>query len=112
MPDRAPSPTIRRGEQGQAAPLALVAVLLAALLTLGIARLGSAAGTAAMAQASADAVALAGAAEGEAAAGAVAAANEARLVRFEQVGDDVQVVVERRGATATARARWQPAPIP
>ncbi|MCU1370061.1 MAG: hypothetical protein JWO77_1255 [Ilumatobacteraceae bacterium] len=99
-------------ERGQAAPLALMAVLFAALLAVGVVRVGDAAGRGAAAQASADASALAGAADGEEAAVEVATANQARVVRFEQVGDDVRVIVERRGATATARARWQPAPIP
>lgn len=89
-----------------------MALLFAALLAVGVTRLGGAAGQAAAAQASADAVALAGAADGEAAAAEVATANEARIVRFEQIGDDVRVTVERRGATATARARWQPVAIP
>jgi hypothetical protein len=111
MTDRAADTTSRR-ERGQAAPLALVAILFAALLGLGVARVGDAAGRSAAAQASADAAALAGAADGEAAALEVATANHAALVHFEQIGDDVRVTVQQRGATATARARWQPAPIP
>jgi hypothetical protein len=89
-----------------------MAVLFAALLALGIVRVGSAAGAAASAQAAADATALAAAAEGEAAATAVAAANDATVVRYEPIDDDVRVTIERHGARATARARWQPAPIP
>ncbi len=100
------------GEQGQAAPLALVAILFAALLGVGVVRVGEASGRVASAQAAADASALAGAADGEAAASEVAVANDARIVTFTHEGDDVRVTVERRGATASARARWQPAPIP
>ncbi len=112
MSDRTRSSSSVRAQRGQAAPLALVALLFAALLAVGVTRLGAAAGIAAYAQASADAVALAGAADGQEAAAEVAAANDARIVRFERLGDDVRVMVERRGATATARARWEPAPIP
>lgn len=112
MTDRRDPLVHRRGERGQVAPLALVAVLFAALLAVGVAQLGAAASGAAAAQASADAAALAGAADGEGAAVEVAAANEATVVSFEHQGDDVRVTVERRGATATARARWQRAPIP
>ena len=101
-----------RAQRGQVAPLALVAVLFAALLAVGVLRVGDGAGRSAAAQAAADATALAGAAEGEAAATEVATANGARLVAFGQIDDDVQVTIERRGATATARARWHPAPIP
>ena len=108
MPDR------RRvhAERGQAAPLALVALLFAALVGAGVVAVGGAAARASSAQAAADAAALAGAAEGRAAAVEVAHANGAEVVRFESVGDDVRVRIERRGAAATARARWQPTPIP
>jgi hypothetical protein len=108
---RAPDATTRR-EQGQVAPLALVALLFAAVLAVGVVRVGDAAGRAASAQASADAAALAGAADGRGAAVEVASANGAQVVSFAQIGDDVRVTVERRGATATARARWLAAPIP
>lgn len=106
------SRSARPGQRGQVAPLALVALLFAALVGAGVLRFGEGAGRAASAQAAADAAALAGAAEGEAAAGEVAAANDARLVSFTQVDEEVRVTIERRGAMATARARWQPAPIP
>lgn len=89
-----------------------MALLFAALLAAGVAQIGAAAGRGASAQAAADAAALAGAADGAEAALEVAEANDAAIVRFEQAGDDVRVTVERRGATATARARWHPAPIP
>lgn len=89
-----------------------MAILFAALLAAGVVRVGNAAGERAAAQAAADASALAGAAEGQAAAAEAATANDAALVRYEPVGDDVRVTIERHGARATARARWQPAPIP
>jgi hypothetical protein len=104
--------TPRAGERGQAAPLALITILFAALFAAGVVRVGDAAGRGASAQAAADAAALAGAAQGPGAAAEVATANDARVVGFAQDGDDVRLTVERRGATATARARWQPAPIP
>ncbi|HWJ98006.1 MAG TPA: hypothetical protein VNQ33_07590 [Acidimicrobiales bacterium] len=104
--------TPRPTERGQAAPLMLVALLFAALVGVGIVRVGAAAGVAASAQAAADAAALAAAADGEDAAAEVAAANEAEVVTYESIGEDVRVTIERHGARATARARWQPAPIP
>lgn len=112
MTDRPRRHHIRGSERGQAAPLALVALLFAALLCVGVVRVGDAAGRRAGAQASADAVALAAAAGGEPAAAEVAAANGARLVHLADEGDDVQVTIRQRGTTATARARWLPAPIP
>ncbi|HWJ62776.1 MAG TPA: hypothetical protein VNS19_12460 [Acidimicrobiales bacterium] len=115
MSDRRPPTTAATtisGQRGQATPLALMAVLFAALFAVGLVRVGAAAGGAASAQAAADASALAGAAGGEDAAAEVAAANEASVVRYEPAGDEVRVTIERHGATATARARWQPAPIP
>lgn len=99
-------------ERGQAVPLLLVAVLLAALCLGGLARLGGAAADRASAQAAADAAALAGAADGEVAAEQLAQANRAELVGYVAEGDDVIVTVERDGARATARARWASAPIP
>lgn len=102
---------MRSDERGQAAPLVLIAVLFAALSCLGLARLGAAAAGSARSQAAADAAALAGATDGEAAARRLAEANDATLVAFRTVGDDVEVTVERGGDTATARARWVPTPI-
>ncbi len=112
MSDPARNRTSPAGQRGQAAPLALVAILFAALLAVGVIRVGAAAGRGASAQASADAAALAGAAGGEEAAIEVAGANGARILAFVQDGDDVRITVERRGAMASARARWQPVPIP
>jgi hypothetical protein len=89
-----------------------MAVLFAALVAVGIARVGAAAAVRSSAQAAADASALAGAADGDAAAEQAATANDATVVRIDHDGSDVCVTVERRGVTATARAQWQPAPIP
>ena len=102
----------RRRQEGHVALLALVALLLAAVLSAGLARLGAVAGQRAHARAVADAVALAGAAEGRDRAERVAAANDARLVAYRAEGADVQVTVERGPARATARARWEPGAIP
>ena len=60
----------------------------------------------------ADASALAGAADGRDGADLVASANRAKVVEFKADGTDIVVTIERRGALATARARWLSAPIP
>lgn len=99
-------------ERGQALPLVLVAVLFAGLAMLGAARLGGVVVGRARAQAAADAAALAGASSGPGAARRVAAANGAQLQGWATPGGDVEVVVERDGTRATARARWVPVPIP
>ncbi len=90
----------------------LAVVAVAALLAVGITRVGVAAAHRASAQAAADAVALAAAADGPEAARAVARANQARVVVLAPQGHEISVTIERRGATATARARWQPLAIP
>ena len=99
-------------EGGQAVPLLAVALVLAGALSLGLVHLATQASRRAAAQAAADAAALAGAAEGQSAAAAMAQANRAALVAFTQDGDDVEVTVSSRGATASARARWVPPPEP
>lgn len=101
-----------RSERGQAAILALVALLFAGVLAAGLAQVGRAAAQRASAQAAADATALAGASAGRSAADDVAAANDAQVVAYRVEDVDVLVTVERRGASATARARWVPTPIP
>lgn len=80
-------------------------VAVAAMLLVGLARLGAGAADGARAQNAADAAALAGAAEGEGAARELAIANGAELVRFEVVDGDVVVEVRLGDASATARAR-------
>jgi hypothetical protein len=74
------------------------------LATAGLARLGGAMVDASRAQAAADAAALAAIDGGTAAAARLADRNGARLVSVSRVGDDVVVVVDVEGATATARA--------
>lgn len=101
-----------RRQRGQVSPLALVAVAFAAVLALGLVRVGVAARDRALVEAAADAAALAGAAGGERSAAAVAGANGATLVSYAVVGDLVRVTVEARGGAATASARWASAPIP
>jgi len=102
----------RPDERAQATVLMLVVVLFAAIVAAGVARVGIVAADRAGAQAAADASALAGAAAGRVAAAEVAVENQATLVAFDLEDDDVVVTVNRSGTSATARARWVPAPIP
>lgn len=92
-------------DRGQALPLVILVVCFAALLAVGIGRLAGEAVLAGQAQTAADAAALAGAASGPGAARRAAEANGATVVVYERAGDEVEVVVERRGAQAVARAR-------
>jgi len=82
----------------------VLAVVLAAVIAMGIARIGGAARDRAQAQTAADAAALAGAAEGPGAARALAEANGAHLVSYRQEGLDTSVAVEVGVARATGRA--------
>jgi uncharacterized protein YcbK (DUF882 family) len=77
-------------------------------LALLLGALGGRAVATARARTAADAAALAGAVGGEPAALEVAAANGARLLRFEVVGEQAEVQVQVQGATATARAERTP----
>lgn len=81
-----------------------VALVLAALVAVGAARLGAAVIAEHRAQVAADAAALAGVRGGQVAAAELAIANGARLLSFARVGADVVVVVARGEASATARA--------
>lgn len=92
-------------ERGQVLPL--VALLLAGMgaATFGIGRLGTAAVERAQARTAADMAALAGAVGGRAEAESLAAANGARVVEFQERGDQAWVRVELGQATASARAR-------
>ncbi|MCB1039993.1 MAG: hypothetical protein R2701_01540 [Acidimicrobiales bacterium] len=101
-----------RCQRGQAALLALVAVLFAGLLAAGVVRVGAAVAQRGSVQAAADAVALASAGGGPAAAQAVADANHVEVVSITEQGNDVVVIVGRDHLRATARARWAPRPIP
>jgi Flp pilus assembly protein TadG len=98
----------RRGDQGQATVLVAAVLAVTVLATAGIARLGGAMVDASRAQAAADAAALAAVEGGADAAVRLADRNGARLVSVSRVGDDVVVVVEVDGASATARARALP----
>ncbi|MCB0961770.1 MAG: hypothetical protein KDA98_00430 [Acidimicrobiales bacterium] len=102
----------RRGERASAVLGAIATIGLLAALTAGLAHVGSAAATQAGAQAAADAAALAGAVAGPSAAAEAAARNDAVVRAFRTLGDDVVVTVERRGASARARARSTPVAIP
>lgn len=93
-------------EQGQVVPVLAVALVIAAALGFGLARVGAAATLEAQAEAAADGAALAGAAQGRPAAEEVAAANGAIVIAYVEQGLDVVVEIERRGVRATARARW------
>lgn len=87
-----------------------VLLVLAGVLGAGLVHLGAAASRRAAAQAAADAAALAGAADGPSAARRVAADNGARMVSYQVIGADVVATVDRRGVTASARARWDAQP--
>ena len=106
--------TIRlAGERGNVSVLMVGGVALAAVLCLGVARVGGAAVLAARADTAADAAALAGAdalALGRGSAAAVRAArsaaslNHARLVSCSCAGDSAEVVVRLERAHGHARA--------
>lgn len=92
-------------DRGQLAPLVALLVVTIGLACLAIGRFGGATLDAARARTAADAAALAGAAGGREEAARLAARNGATLVRFEQAGADVRVLVSVAGHRATARAR-------
>lgn len=102
--------SVRHPQRGQVVPILAVVLVVAGLVAAGLVSLAAADARRARSQAAADAVALAGAADGRAAAEEVAAANRGRIVRYRVIDLDVVVTVERRGVTATARARWGVAP--
>lgn len=95
-----------RGEQGQAVAavvLVLLAVVVAAVVVAGA---GGRLVDHARARTAADGAALAGRAAGRASAEAVAAANGGVVVRWREVGAEVEVTVRVGRATSTARAGW------
>src|SRR5690606_32314418 len=112
----APGSTERRqgGERGQALPLALVVLLMAAGVMLAVGALSEQAVADARARTAADAAALAGAAAGEAAAPAVAEDNGAAVVAYDEAGAQVRVavVVDGRGAVAAAERVGPPPGAP
>src|SRR5688572_172985 len=94
----------RRTERGQLLPLTALAVILAGLAVIGLARLGHAASLRAQAQTSADAAALAGAASGRQAAVSVAQANGASILEYREMQGSVSVQVKLGQARAKAKA--------
>lgn len=96
---------MQRTQRGQALPLLALVIVLGGGAVVLLGRLGGAAVERARAVAAADAAALAGAADGRSAATEAAAANGARVRRYEELGDDVRVRVSLGAAEATARAR-------
>ncbi len=98
------TPARRRGDHGQATPLVIGVIAIAAASLVPIARLGRAASDAARARAAADAAALSGVIDGTAAARRIAGDNGAVLVSFTRVGADVIVTVRVGEAVARARA--------
>lgn len=97
-------------ERGQASVLALVWLTLAALLALGVARIGGAVLDGARAETAADAAALAGAGDDDRAARVVASRNGADLVEIRREGFEVQVWVRFGDAVRSSRASLQLVP--
>ncbi|MBI4933676.1 MAG: hypothetical protein HY828_07350 [Actinobacteria bacterium] len=95
-------------DRGQALMLVLAVVALLAVMLMAMARFGARLVDIEQAQVAADSAALAGVVQGESGAVELAERNGATVVQFRQVGDDVIVVVEYRGARATARATRAP----
>ena len=92
-------------ERASVTLMAAAVLTLVAVLTLFVVRLGAAAADRARAQGAADAVALAGAGEGRSSAEALALRNGVTLIDYAEIGDDVAVTVEVKGARGSARAR-------
>jgi len=92
-------------ERGQVVPLLAALVVFAGLVMLALAHLGGGAIDRAEARRAADAAALAGAAEGPSGAQRLADFNNAQITRYDQEGDDAEVVVRYGDARAIARAR-------
>jgi hypothetical protein len=100
------------GDRGQAVPLVIAIVAVAAFAVLALGRFAVGTVDAARARTAADAAALAGAADGRAAAASAAADNGGTLQSFVSSGDDVIVRVRVGRAVAEARARLLLAPPP
>jgi hypothetical protein len=99
-PTGRPEPT----DAGQAAPLAVLILLVTGVVVLGVSVLGRATLDRADARTAADAAALAGAVDGPAGARALAAANGGRVVDVVEDGAGITVTVRVGDAVATARA--------
>lgn len=100
-----------RVDDGQATPLWAIVLVLAALLLVPMGLVARATIERSKAQSAADAAALAGALAGEAEARTVAALNHARVERYRESGDVVEVVVIVGGRRATARAIREEVPV-
>ena len=93
-----------RGERGQAMPLLLVVVVMAALAVVAVGQFGQRLVDRGRAQIAADAAALAATSGGRPAAARLAAGNGAVLTSYIEAGGAVTVVVQVDGQRATARA--------
>lgn len=93
------------GDRGQALPLLAGALVLVALLGVGLVRLGGAAAERARAHTAADAAALAAVAEGRPGADRTADANGGRVTSYVESGGSVEVTVRVGDHEAVARAR-------
>ena len=94
----------RHNDRGQAVLLMAAVVVLAALVSIGLADAGAVVAQRQRAQTAADAAALAGVSGGQAAAAQLAASNGAVLVSYDQHGFEVTVVVTLGRVSARARA--------
>lgn len=93
-----------RGDTGQAMPLAIAVIVVAAILTIAFGSMAGDVIDAARAQTAADAAALASIEGGESGAAAIAGRHGGRLLSWSRSGAAVTVVVRIGDAIATARA--------
>lgn len=93
-----------RGDAGQAMPLAIAVIVVAAILTIAFGAMARDVIDAARAQTAADAAALASIEGGESGAAAIAGRHGGRLLSWSRSGASVTVVVQVGDAVATARA--------
>lgn len=109
--DRSKMSRAPRSERASVTVLTAGALVLLALLGLGVARIGAAAAARTRAQAAADAAALAGVIDGRESADRLAAANGGRITSYQDDGTEVEVEVQVDDAVAVARAfRKDPPP--
>jgi Flp pilus assembly protein TadG len=103
-------------ERASAMPLLIVAITLAGLCAIGLAKVSGAALQRSQAQQAADAAALAGARYGFTDAQRMASANGAVIMsyadRYSGAAHEVDVSVSLNSSGATASARWDPPPPP
>lgn len=95
----------RRPERGSVSLIVAAGVALAAVMAIGVARVGDASWRRARADATADMVALAAVTGGDDGSRAVAAANGAEVRSVRRVGDTVVVDVVAAGVSSSAAAR-------